>query len=217
MPMATGRDVYWSDTSVIESLRDRYLDTTSSADVVRTALSEGGITAAVAMLEDLHEHSLPDYSFTPNELLDLCAELAAGGDIAAADDFFDALVRVLPEKDRLKLGYAAICALNGRLETSEKLIEELRSEMPEFNLEYAVLDIGEHLSRAAKIEDEIAVYKVFLDELPDSYRVRYYLAAASEGHGEAAGAIEFCGQALELSPEHPDLIEMMERLSSSGS
>ena len=61
---------------------------------------------------------------------------------------------------------------------------------------------------------EIAVYKAFLDEIPDSYRVRYYLASAFEGQGNVAGAIEACRQALELSPEHPYLIEMMERLEA---
>lgn len=212
MPVATGRDVYWADANVIDSLRDRYLDTKSSADAVRMALAEGGMNATVAMFEDLHEHSLSEYSFTPNELLEICAESTAAGDIVGADGFFEALVRVLPEKERLKLGYAAICALHGRLESGERLILELRSDIPDFNLEFAVLDIGEHLSRATKIDDEIAVYKAFLDELPDSYRVRYYLASAFEGQGNVAGAIEVCRQALELSPKHPYLIEMMERL-----
>lgn len=214
MPVATGRDTYWADASVIESLRDRYLDTASSADAVRTALAEGGMNAAVAMLEDLHENHRSEYSFTPNGLLEICAELAAAKDANDADDFYEALLRVLPEKKRITLGYAAICALHGRLESSKKLIDELRSTIPDFNLEYAVLGIGEHLSRAAKIDDEIAVYEAFLDELPDSYRVRYYLAAAYEGRGDVAGAIEVCRQALELRPDHPAIRGMMERLEA---
>ena len=56
------------------------------------------------------------------------------------------------------------------------------------------------------------MYEAFLDELPDSYRVRYYLAAAYERRGDEVEALEVCGQALEISPEHPYLVEMMERL-----
>jgi len=212
VPVATGRDVYWADTSRIEALRDRYLGTTSSADAVRRALEDGGMQAAVAMIEDLYDNHRSEHSFAPSELLDICAELTAVGDIAGADGFYEALVRVLPGKDRLTLGYAAICALHGRLESSERLILELRSEIPDFNLEYAVLDIGEHLNRATKIDDEIAVYEAFLDELPDSYRVRYYLASAFEGQGNVAGAIEACRQALGLRPDHPAIKGMMERL-----
>ncbi len=95
-----------------------------------------------------------------------------------------------------------------------QLVDELRSTIPDFNLEYAVLDIGEHLSRATKLDDEIVVYEASLDELPDSYRLRYYLASAFEGKGNVAGAIGACRQALELRPDHPAIKGMMERLGA---
>jgi hypothetical protein len=214
-PIATGRDVYWADTGVVESLRHRFAGTSSSAETVRQVLEDGGLGAAVAVLEDLHTNHHSEYSFTPNELLEVCAELLAAGDASGADGFFRALVRVLPEKDRIELGYAAICALFGRLESSEKLIGELRSGNPDFNLEYAVLNIGVHLNRASKTDDEIATYEAYLDELPESYRLRFYLAAAYERRGDPALALEICRQALELSPEHPYLIEMMNSLQQN--
>lgn len=211
-PAATGRDVYWADTSVIESLRDRYLDAESSAEIVRGVLEEGGVQHAVAVLEDLFANRGSVTSFQPEDLLEICAELLTAGDTAGADEFYESLMRVLPEKDRVKLGYATICALHGRLESSENLIGELRWEDPDFNLEYAVLHIGTHLSRASMIDEEIAVYEAFLDEHPDSFRVLYYLAVAKEQQGDLDSALMVCDQALELNPEYPYLIEMMERL-----
>lgn len=211
-PVATGRDVYWSDTSVIESLRDRYLDTTSSAEILRTALANGGLDAAAAMLEDLHERSRSDYSFTPEELLEICTELAAAGNTAGADAFYEALVRVLPEKERLKLGYAVVSALHGRLDVSEEIVDDLQSSIPGFNLEYAVLNVGVHLEQASKTHDVITHYEVWRDDLPASYWLRYDLATAYDQAGETERALEQCRRALELSPENPYLIELMERL-----
>jgi len=212
-PVATGRDVYWADTSVIDALRVRFQNTASSAELVRRTLESENLEAAVAVFEDLFENHHAEYSFTPSELLEICAELAATGDAAGADRFFDALMRILPEKDRIRLGYAVICALDGRLDESGWMIRELRSNNPDFNLEYAVLNVGVHIGRASETDDEIAHYEAFLEDLPGSYRVRYYLAAAYERGGETGRALEVCRLALDLQPGHPYLIEMVERLS----
>ncbi|MCP4899377.1 MAG: hypothetical protein GY906_20625 [bacterium] len=208
----TGRDAYWADASVIHQLRDRYLQTESSEEIVRAEYRELGLAAAIQTLEGIHAGGTEKYSFQPNELLPICDEMMAAGHFEDAKLFYEALLQLLPEKSRIKLGYALICTLNGRLEAGVGVLQELQSDERDFNLEYAVIHLGSHLNRFARLGDEIELYEAFSDELESSFRLHLYLAEAYESLGALDKALENCRKASAIDPGHSSVIDLLERL-----
>jgi len=213
-PPTRDRDSYWVDTSFIEELKSRYQDTKSSTERVMEEYRKNGVAATIERLTDLYTHHRAAYSFLPNDLLRACEEMISVGRVEDADRFFRAMVQVLPETGRIKLGYALISSLNGYADNGLAIVQEIEGIDQTLNFENVVLYLGHMLTDASQHAGARIFFEFNTRKYPDSFRSFYYLAVTSKNLGDIERATKNCRRAQELNPDNPAISELMAELET---
>ncbi len=145
--------------------------------------------------------------------MDLCDEMIVERLFERADSFYSALLSVLPEDYRIRLGYAISCIMNDRTSFGLSLMRELWSRYPERKTKDLEI-LAFQLRRRQRASDELELRRFIVDEFPESANVLYYLAEAYSYYGEKDRAIEECERALRLRPDYGDAETLMKKLES---
>ncbi len=204
-------DVYWVDAGFIEKLRSDIVNKRCAADVVREVYGREGIQSAVNSLSDLYTTGRENHYFPLYDLLALCGDMIENGAKADADVLFEALLDVLPDRDRIKLGYGIVCTMNGFVSEGLVMIEEATSDSPGA-LRWELRFRGSDLLRSSSLDAAEEVMRFNLQKFPDWPLAYTGLASVHERRGEIDEAVELCQKALELNPNDRDVRAMLERL-----
>ena len=206
-------DLYWVDFSFIKSLKNTILSKQNAAEIIKQDYGENGIQSAVDKLKKLYSNQRNGTYFSPFELLSLCKNMIAEDKFVDADLFFAALDEVLPKEFSIKEGYATICAMNGRVSKGLKILVELESEDPKFNLSDSLSSLGYLFTLYAdKTEDALSVLQFTVKKFPKDPFVYYSLARVYRRLGDLDKAIANCRKALEIKPSVGDISQLLERL-----
>ena len=208
-------DVYWVDACIIDDLRDELLTKESAASMVERALSDDGIQAAVETLAVLHATGRKEYFFSVYEFLAICERMLINGHVEEAERFRDALVSILPEDYRIRLGYAQLSAERGLIVRSIELLDGIASDFPEFDHEEIIHWLGVDLFFDGRLDDAMSVFNHSLESYPESARTYYFIATIHEKSGDKALALENCRKTLELKPGFTFASEMLKQLESN--
>ena len=206
-------DVYWIDTGFINDLRDQYMEKKSAAGMIALEYREQGIHSAATMLNELYNTKQNNFYFELSEFMVLCGDLMTAGKSEESDQLYVALLESIPEKFRIKQGYAITCIMNGQVSKGLDLIKEMWTQFPSVKSEDMYM-ITFQLRRKSRREDELTVLRFITLEFPDSGLDYYNLAEAHEHYGNIKEAIKYCTKALELKPDFEDAVEMRKRLAS---
>jgi tetratricopeptide (TPR) repeat protein len=204
-------DTYWVETRFIDKLSAHILNKQCAADALRDRYREKGLQSAMNMLVDLSTHKKDRYFFPIYELLAMCEDMIASGNRDDAEQFYEALLANLPDGDRIRLGYAAICTTNGLVEEGLALYKEALSDNPS-ELGWELLFRGNDLILSSNFEDALRVLQFNVEEFPDWPMAYTRLAGFHELRGDKDNALLNCRKALELNPEDKTVEAMLERL-----
>jgi len=210
------KDTYWVDTSFIDDLRSRFEGTTSSAGIVAEEYRANGTASAIEVFETLYANHRAAYSFLPNDLLQVCEEMLSDGRVEDADQFYQAMVQVLPETVRIKLGYAVIVALNGDPGKGLELVREIERVDHTLDSEDIVLHLGRMLTGASRYTDARPVFEFAVQEFPRSHRPLYYLAVVEKNLGDSDRALRYCIRAQALAPENETIMRLRAQLEGQS-
>ncbi len=113
----------------------------------------------------------------------------------------------------IKKGYARLCAMNGRVSKGLKILEELESEDPNFDLSDSLSGLGYLFTLYPdKTEDALSVLKFTVEKFPEDWFAYYSLARIYRQIGDLDKAIANCKKALEIRPRVGDVSQLLERL-----
>jgi tetratricopeptide (TPR) repeat protein len=204
-------DIYWAETRFIDDLKTRVLSQQCAGDVLRDEYGERGLQPAVNMLVDLSTNKKEDYFFPLYELLAICADMIQAGKREDADQFYDALRNSFPDDYRIRLGYAAICTMNGLVDKGLTLYKEALADNPS-ELRWEVHLRASDLLLFSKDEDALKALHFNVEEFPDWPLAYTRLAGFYEQRGDKDNALVNCKKALELKPDDKAAKAMLERL-----
>jgi hypothetical protein len=204
-------DVYWADTRFIHELKTRVLNQQCAADVIRNEYREKGVQSAMNVLVDLSTNKKDSYFFPLYELLTVCADMIQAGNRVEAEQFYEALLANFSDDDRIKLGYAAICTMNGLVEEGLALYAEAIAGDPS-ELRWEVWLRANDLLLLSKPEDALKVLQFNVEEFPDWPLAYTRLAGFYEQRGDKDNALLNCRKVLELKPDDKTAKAMLERL-----
>ncbi len=162
-------------------------------------------------MSDLYATGRTSYYFPLYDLLALCGDMIKNGAKADADVFFEALLDVLPDGDRIRLGYGTICTMNGFVSEGLAMLEEVMSDSPDA-LRWELRFRGSDLLRSSSLDAAEEVMRFNLQKFPDWPLAYIGLATVHERRGEIDEAVEMCRKALELNPNDRDTLAMLARL-----
>jgi tetratricopeptide (TPR) repeat protein len=206
-------DLYWVDTSFIEGLRETVRTKQSAAAVVKEEYRKKGLQQAVDELTKLYSIRQDRYYFPPYELLALCEDMLAADHVDDAEQFYKALVDVLPRDLEIKKGFADIYAMRGFIPKAVKLLKESDTENPSFDLEDAVSSLAYLLTLYPdKAEDAMELLQFAVQEFPESPFPHYSLARLYRDRGAIEQAIVHAEKCVELDPHPGDATQLLERL-----
>jgi tetratricopeptide (TPR) repeat protein len=206
-------DLYWVDFSFIKDLKNTVLSKQNAAEIIKKDYEEDGIQSAVDKLNKLYSNQKNGIYFSPFELLSLCKNMIAEDKFSDADLFFTALDEVLPKDFSIKEGYAYVCAMNGRVSKSLKILGELESKDPNFNLSDSLSSLGYLFTLYPdKTEDALSVLLFTVEKFPKDPWAYYSLARVYRRNGDLEKAIANCRKALEIRPGVGDISQLLERL-----
>jgi len=206
-------DLYWVDISFIDDLKNTVLTRRNAAEIINHDYRENGIQSAVDTLNKLYSNQIDATYFSPFELLSLCKNMITKENVGNADLFFSALEEVLSEDFSIKEGYAIVCAMNGHVTKGLKILEELESEDPNFNLSDSLSGLGYLFTLYPdKTEDALSVLKFTVEKFPEDPFAYFSLARVYRRLGDLDKAIENCRKALEIRPSVGDISQLLERL-----
>jgi Tol biopolymer transport system component len=206
-------DLYWVDFSFIKDLKNTVLSKQNAAEIIKQDYEENGIQYAVEKLNELYSNQKNGTYFSPFELLSLCKNMIAKDKFGDADLFFAALDEVLPNDFSIKEGYAYICAMNGRVSKSLKILKELESEDPKFNLSDSLSSLGYLFTLYPdKKNDALSILQFTVNKFPDDPWAYYSLARIYRKMGNLEKAIENCRKSLKIRPNVGDISQLLERL-----
>ncbi|UCE40422.1 MAG: PD40 domain-containing protein [Candidatus Aminicenantes bacterium] len=204
-------DIYWVGTSFIDDLRDQYMGKKSAVEMIASEYQEQGILSATAMLSELYNTKQDSLYIELSEFMIFCGDLMRTGKSEDSEILYMALLKSIPEKFRIKQGYAISCILNGHVPKGLDLIKEMWAQFPSKKSEDMFL-ITFQLRQESRMDDELAVLQFITLEFPDSGLAHFWLADAHEHYGNIEEAVKSCMKALELKPGFEDAVEMQKRL-----
>lgn len=206
-------DLYWVDSSFIDDLKNTMLTKQNAAEIIEQEYEKNGIQSAIDTLNKLFSSQKDSTYFLPFTLLSLCKNMIATERTGDADLFVSALIEVLPKDLMIKEGYARLCAMNGRVSKGLKILEELESEDPNFDLSDSLSGLGYLFTLYPdKTEDALSVLKFTVEKFPEDWFAYYSLARIYRQIGDLDRAIANCRKALEISPSIGDVSQLLERL-----
>ena len=206
-------DLYWVDFSFIDELKNTVFTKQSAAEIIKHNYEESGIQSAIDTLNNLYANQKNDTYFPPFELLSLCKNMIAEDKTGDADLFFSALDDVLPEDFSIKEGYAQLCTMNGRVSKGLKILEELESENPSYDLSDSLSGLGYLFTLYAdKTKDALSVLQFTVEKFPEDPWAYYSLARVYRQLGDLDNAITNCRKSLEIRPDVGDISQLLERL-----
>jgi hypothetical protein len=204
-------DVYWVETRFIDELKTRVLNQQCGADLIRDEYREKGLQSAVNMLVDLTTNKKDAYFFALYELLEMCADMIQTGSGEDADRFYQVLLNSFPDDYRIRLGFAAICTMNGLVDKGLSLYKEALADNPS-EIRWEVQLRGNDLVLFSKFEEALRVFQFNVEEFPDWPLAYTRLAGFYEQRGDNDNALLNCRKALELNPDDRAAKAMLERL-----
>ena len=204
-------DVYWADTTFFEDLKAKLLGTECAAEIVFEEYLTNGLDAAREKLAALSDAGEDRYHFSPSEFLDICAYQLKSGKADDANQFYQVLLKTLPDVFRINLGFALVNIWNGQAGTGLEIMEKLLDEDPRLKLNNSLYWLGYSLLQETQSEAALQVYQFNARKHP-SVRSYYGLAIAYERNGEISQAIESCRKSLELNPDFEDASELLNKL-----
>jgi Tol biopolymer transport system component len=205
-------DLYWVKTDFIDDLKQIALNKKQAAPIIDRDYKKNGLQSAIKKIKELCGSSEDIYHFSVSELLITCGRMIKTGKVKEAEEFYKTLLKILPDKFRIKQGYAAVNILNGQTVKGADLLEKLWSEYPSAKSLQALEPIYSHLRFTKRIEDEIALLRFIAREFPKQYFVFYDLALFFEQTGEIDFAINNCRKSLELNPYFDDAKKLLSKL-----
>ena len=206
-------DLYWVDFSFINELKNNVSTKQNAAEIIKHNYEENGIQSAVDTLNNLYANQQNDTYFPPFELLSLCKNMIAEDKTGDADLFFSALDEMLPKYFSIKEGYAHLCAMNGRISNGLKILKELESEDPNFDLSDSLSGLGYLFTLYTdKTEDALSVLQFTVEKFPEDPWAYYSLARVYRQLGDLDNAITNCRKSLEIRPDVGDISQLLERL-----
>ena len=206
-------DLYWADFSFIEDLKNAVLNKQNAAEIIEKEYEENGIESAIDTLNKLYSSQKDSTYFLPFSLLSLCKNMIATDRTGDADLFVSALYDLLPKDLMIKEGYARLCAMNGRVSKGLKILEELETEDPNFDLSESLSGLGYLFTLyPEKTEDALSVLKFTVDKFPEDPWAYFSLARVYRRLGNLEKAITNCRKSLELRPNVGDVSQLLERL-----
>jgi len=210
---AQDSDLYWVDFSFINDLKNIVFTRRNAAEILNQDYRQNGIESAVNMLNKLYRDQKESVYFPPFELLSICGSMLVNNNTEDADLFFLALADALPKDLLIKEGYARICAMNGHVPKGLKILEELDSEEPGFDLSDSLSGLGYLFTLYPdKTEDALTVLPFTVEKFPQDPWAYYSLARVYSRLGDFDKAIANCKKALEIRPDVGDVSQLLERL-----
>jgi len=210
---AEDSDLYWADFSFIEDLKNIVYNKQNAVEIIYQDYRENGIQSAIDAFNTLYSNQQETAFFSPFELLSVCRNMINEKDTGDADLFFLALADALPKDLSIKEGYARICAMKGRVPKAFKILEELESEDPDFDLSNSLSGLGYLFTLYPdKTEDALAVLQFTVEKFPKDPWAYYSLARVYRQIGFLDKAIANCRKALEIRPDVGDVSQLLERL-----
>jgi len=206
-------DLYWVDFSFINDLKNTMLTKQNAADIIKQDYDKNGVQSAVDTLNKLYSNQKDDMRFSPFEFLSLCKNMIVEEKTGDADLFFSSLDEVLPKDFSIKEGYARFCVMNGRVSKGLNILEELKSEDPNFDLSDSLSGLGYLFTLYPdKTENALSVLQFTIEKFPEDPFVYYSLARVYRQLGDLDNAIANCRKALEIRPSIGDVSQLLERL-----
>ena len=214
-PVKPDMDTYWVSTAAIDGLKDEVISKKSAAEEIAHAYVESGIEEACGTLAKLHSSERDSHYFLPFELMSLCGEMIAAGEVEDSDRFYRALLDTFDGDIRFKRGYPAVCAMNGRVREGAELMKQLAAEDAGYNLEEELSILGYMLTKyPEKQDDALDLLEVTIEEFPESFLAHYSMARLLRDKGDIESAIEHARRALELEPGSGDTVQLLESLEA---
>jgi tetratricopeptide (TPR) repeat protein len=205
-------DLYWVETGFIKDLRRIALSKKQAAPIIDREYQENGLQAVIKKLKELHSSEKDIYHFSLSELLIICGRMIKEGKVKDAEKFYETLLQKLPDKFRIKQGYATVNILNGLTSKGVHLLKELWTEYPSAKSDQALEPIYSHLNFTLKRNDELTLLRFITVEFPNSYIAFYDLAYAYERLGKIEMAIKNCKKSLELKPDFREAVDLLNKL-----
>lgn len=205
-------DLYWVETGFIKDLRRIALSKKPAAPIIDREYQENGLQAAIKKLNELYSSENDIYGFSLSELLIICGHMIKESKVKDAEKFYETLLQTLPDKFRIKQGYAAVNILNGLTSKGVHLLKELWTEYPTAKSQQALESLYSHLNFTSKKNEELTLLKFISVEFPDSYIAFYDLAYAYERLGKVEMAIKNCKISLELKPDFKEAVDLLNKL-----
>jgi len=205
-------DLYWVETGFIKDLRRIALSKKQAAPIIDLEYQKNGLQAAIKKLKNLYSSEKDIYHFSLSELLIICGHMIKEGKVRDAEKFYETLLQELPDKFRIKQGYATVNILNGLTSKGVHLLKELWTEYPSAKSHQALEAIYSHLNFTSKRNDELTLLRFITVEFPNSYIAFYDLAYAYERLDKIEMAIKNCKKSLELKPDFREAIDLLNKL-----
>jgi tetratricopeptide (TPR) repeat protein len=163
-------------------------------------------------MKELYSSEKDIYHFSLSELLIICGHMIKEGKVKDAEKFYEILLKELPDKFRVKQGYAIVNILNGLTSKGVHLLKKLWTEYPSAKSYPALEPLYSHLNFTSKRNDELTLLRFIAAEFPNSYIAFYDLAYAYERLGSSEMAIKNCKKSLELKPDFREAVDLLNKL-----
>lgn len=207
---ATG--FYWVDASFIQELKNQMIVSECASEIISREYNTCGIQAAVHKLIELKTEAKGNYHFSYFELLMLCQEMIKAGKISDSDIFYHALLDVVDEDYRIRLGYAIIFMMHqGQINKGLDLLKDALSDTP-VELMVTVYTQSIKLLHKSRFEDALKLMLFNAREYPDHHLSNFGLARIYDQLGKTEQAVTSCEKTLQLFPGFVPAINLLKQL-----
>lgn len=210
-PGARVDGVYWVETSFLKNLKQFIQSRSSAAEVIEKVYQKKGISTAINELGELYSKKTKSYYFLPYQLLNICERMITAGKYSDADKFYQALLNTLPEKFRIKRGFALINITNNQIAKGFNLLKKVMANSPRYFKSDLYLRARDFIWDS-RYHDAIELLKLCIKEFPDWAYAYHLLAQSYEKKGDLNDAINFFKNTLKLEPDFAEAEEVSKKL-----